>query len=302
MVGKIEMPTNILRQVSRTFALTIPMLNAPLIPIITDAYLFLRILDTVEDEEALQYDEQVFLIHQWIDVLKKPQLVQEFVDQITPKLTKSTIPSEKQLIKDAPTLIKRILTYDTAVIESIHKVGQIMGKGMLKFLSRKGQDRVQSIAELEEYCYYVAGCVGEMLTEIFCHIGGFNQKKDALLKLSDDFGKGLQLTNILKDVEKDRLRGVEWIPKTFRNDSGFNKIIENTREFLHKSLDYICIVPKNHHKIRRFCLVNTLLALATLRCISKGGKKISKLTLFLHVALSKFLCWSDRLVQLCKIV
>jgi farnesyl-diphosphate farnesyltransferase len=294
------MQVNILREVSRTFALTIPMLNAPLIPVITDAYLFLRILDTIEDEEALDFEDQKKFIKIWTEVLRNPSCVPSFVQQILPLLTKSTKQAERLLVEDASALIERILQYDKAIQESIYRVGKVMGNGMLKFLERKGDDRVRTMQELEEYCYYVAGCVGEMLTEIFCFVGNFEQKKGALLKLSDDFGKGLQLTNILKDVEQDRKRGVEWIPLSLRSETGFKNLIDKTRNFLHKALDYICLLPTQERQIRRFCLVNTLLALSTLRTLSKGGKKISKFTLFAHLVVSKVACFSNRMVQWCK--
>jgi farnesyl-diphosphate farnesyltransferase len=294
------MQVNILREVSRTFALTIPMLNAPLIPVITDAYLFLRILDTIEDEEALDFEDQKKFIKIWTEVLRNPSCVPSFIQEILPLLTKSTKQAERLLVEDASALIERILQYDKAIQESIYRVGKVMGNGMLKFLERKGDDRVRTMQELEEYCYYVAGCVGEMLTEIFCFVGNFEQKKGALLKLSDDFGKGLQLTNILKDVEQDRKRGVEWIPLTLRSETGFKNLIDKTRNFLHKALDYICLLPTQERQIRRFCLVNTLLALSTLRTLSKGGKKISKFTLFAHLVVSKVACFSNRMVQWCK--
>jgi farnesyl-diphosphate farnesyltransferase len=294
------MHIDILRQVSRTFALTIPMLNAPLIPVVTDAYLYLRILDTIEDEEALDFESQKKWIKVWIEILHHSENCAKFVEEILPRLTKSTSEAEKVLVRDAKILIDRILSYDHVIQESIYRVGQVMGNGMLKFLERKGDDRVRTLQELEEYCYYVAGCVGEMLTEIFCHIGNFNQKKKALLELSEDFGKGLQLTNILKDVEKDRKRGVEWIPISDRSDKGFKNLIEKTRNFLHKALDYTCLIPSHEVQIRRFCLVNTLLALSTLRTLSNGGKKISKFTLFCHLLISKVACWSNKMIQWCK--
>lgn len=294
------MQVNILREVSRTFALTIPMLNAPLIPVITDAYLYLRILDTIEDEEGLEFDEQKKYIKIWMEALRDPTILPTFIEEILPLLTKSTKEAERTLVREAPALINRILHYDKVIQESIYRVGQVMGNGMLKFLKRKGDDRVRTLQELEEYCYYVAGCVGEMLTEIFCFFGNFEQKKGALLKLSEDFGKGLQLTNILKDVEKDRKRGVEWIPLSLRSETGFVKLVDKTRNFLHKALDYICLLPTQERQIRRFCLINTLLALSTLRTLSKGGKKISKFTLFAHLFVSKVACFSNRMVQWCK--
>ncbi len=294
------MQSTLLREVSRTFALTIPLLNAPLIPVITDAYLFLRILDTIEDEEALEFEDQKKFIKIWIESLHNPEILPEFVQQIVPLLTKSTKKGELQLVQDASILIKRILTYDKTIQESIYRVGKVMGNGMLKFLERKKEDRVRTIQELEEYCYYVAGSVGEMLTEIFCFTGKFDQAKGPLLQSSVDFGKGLQLTNILKDVEQDRKRGVEWIPLSLRSETGFHNLIGKTRAYLHKALDYICLLPSHERQIRRFCLINTLLALSTLRTLAKGGKKISKFTVYTHLFLSKIACFSNRLVLWCK--
>ena len=83
------MQSTLLREVSRTFALTIPLLNAPLIPVITDAYLFLRILDTIEDEEALEFEDQKKFIKIWIESLHNPETLPEFIQQIVPLLTKT---------------------------------------------------------------------------------------------------------------------------------------------------------------------------------------------------------------------
>jgi farnesyl-diphosphate farnesyltransferase len=64
--------------------------------------------------------------------------------------------------------------------------------------------------DMNEYCYYVAGCVGEMLAKLFCHYSEeINQHREQLLELSVSFGQGLQMTNILKDPCLD-IRAYFW--------------------------------------------------------------------------------------------
>src|ERR1700692_4577865 len=60
---------HILPHVSRTFALTIPQLPAPLRTPVTNAYLLCRIADTIEDEPALSADETLVLLRRFVAVL-----------------------------------------------------------------------------------------------------------------------------------------------------------------------------------------------------------------------------------------
>ena len=69
-------------------------------------------------------------------------------------------------------------------------------------------------AELEEYCYLVAGCVGEFWTEIgFISLGSFS-KMDAsrMNRWGANYGKGLQLINILRDLPNDLKAGRSYLP------------------------------------------------------------------------------------------
>ena len=55
----------ILPHVSRTFALTIPQLPAPLRIAVTNAYLLCRIADTIEDEPALSPGETLAFLERF---------------------------------------------------------------------------------------------------------------------------------------------------------------------------------------------------------------------------------------------
>ena len=59
--------------------------------------------------------------------------------------------------------------------------------------------------ELDQYTYYVAGCVGEFWTRMVCaHRPGMERwNVDEMSAIGVRFGKGLQLTNIVKDIARD---------------------------------------------------------------------------------------------------
>ncbi|WP_436951366.1 phytoene/squalene synthase family protein [Staphylococcus shinii] len=64
---------------------------------------------------------------------------------------------------------------------------------------------IQTDSDLYDYCYGVAGTVGELLTPILAasNENNFEQAKDAAIAL----GKAMQITNILRDVGEDFQNG-----------------------------------------------------------------------------------------------
>jgi farnesyl-diphosphate farnesyltransferase len=140
--------------------------------------------------------------------------------------------------------------------------------------------------DLDSYCYVVAGCVGEMLTELFgAHCAEFARKRPQLLALAASFGQGLQMTNILKDMWEDRGRGVCWLPRDvfrrYRVDveqlpsgrdsaafaAGLRELVAIAHAHLRNALSFTLAVPRQEPGIRRFCLLAIGMALLTLRKI-----------------------------------
>lgn len=66
--------------------------------------------------------------------------------------------------------------------------------------------RYETVQDLHDYCYYVAGCVGAMM----CHVMGI--KDDGALPNAAHLGMGMQITNICRDVEEDWARGRLYVP------------------------------------------------------------------------------------------
>ncbi|MEQ1778671.1 MAG: squalene/phytoene synthase family protein, partial [Nitrosomonas sp.] len=90
---------DILRGVSRTFALTIPQLPEALRRVIGNAYLLCRITDTIEDDNALSSEQTRQLSQMFSEVVCGNVSAQLFADQLYPLLSNHTIPAEHDLIK-----------------------------------------------------------------------------------------------------------------------------------------------------------------------------------------------------------
>jgi farnesyl-diphosphate farnesyltransferase len=85
---------------------------------------------------------------------------------------------------------------------------------MAGFAGRERPLRLRDIRDLQDYCYAVAGIVGEMLTELFL-LGrpGLEPIAPALRADAATFGEALQLVNILKDVATDAGEGRRYVPE-----------------------------------------------------------------------------------------
>ena len=65
-----ELHESLLKKVSRTFALTIPLLSGELRFVVTHAYLLCRILDTIEDEPGLTLPEKKAFAQEFLQIVE----------------------------------------------------------------------------------------------------------------------------------------------------------------------------------------------------------------------------------------
>src|SRR5699024_11466279 len=99
----------------------------------------------------------------------------------------------------------------------------IMGHGMARFQRRKSVAGLANLAEHAEYCYVVAGCVGEMLTRLFiAHRPELAPRRADMMRLAVSFGRCLQMTDILKDFWEERAAGACWWPRDVFRDEGLD--------------------------------------------------------------------------------
>ncbi len=259
--------------VSRTFALTIPQLPDRLRYVISNAYLLCRIVDTVEDEPNLSASQKQEYCNWFSDIVKNFTNVEDFSRALAPLLSESTIPMEHELIHMMPRVMEITREFDENEKQALARCVEIMSEGMAFFQQQDVSVGLKDMKMMDKYCYYVAGVVGEMLTELFClHIPEFNERKEEVMKLAVSFGQGLQMTNILKDVWDDAERNVCWLPKDIFKSYGYDlaklKETGNTINFQHgisqlvgvahghlkNAMKYTTLLPSRETGVRKFCL------------------------------------------------
>nr|VFK42939.1 MAG: farnesyl-diphosphate farnesyltransferase [Candidatus Kentron sp. TC]VFK42945.1 MAG: farnesyl-diphosphate farnesyltransferase [Candidatus Kentron sp. TC]VFK57275.1 MAG: farnesyl-diphosphate farnesyltransferase [Candidatus Kentron sp. TC] len=277
-----------LQGVSRTFALTIPQLPEKLRLQVGNAYLLCRICDTIEDEPSLTIERKERFSGEFVRVVKGNAPVETFSSVLSSFLTDSTPEAERDLIRNTTRVIRLTHGFTSPQRRAIEHCVQEMATGMVHYQKRQTLNGLRDISELGDYCYYVAGVVGVMLTELFSDYSrDMATNRERMLELALSFGQGLQMTNILKDIWDDRERGACWLPRDafaecafdlqaipeHRNDScylaGIGDLIGVASMHLYHALQYTLLVPPEEKGIRRFCLWALGMALLTLRKIDK---------------------------------
>jgi farnesyl-diphosphate farnesyltransferase len=275
-----------LEGVSRTFALTIPQLPSGLSRVVSNAYLLCRIVDTIEDEPSLSGARKDYFCRQFLRTLDSERNAERFSNELCPSLSSGTPAAEHELIRNVPRVIRITRSFSEPQREALQRCVHTMAKGMAEFQLRGEKHGLQSLEDLDQYCYFVAGVVGQMLTRLFClHSPEIAKNHDPLMALAVSFGQGLQMTNILKDVWEDYRLGVCWLPRKLfaeegfdltdlpatRNRQGFERgirrLIGISRGHLRDAVSYSLLIPKHETGIRNFCLWAIGLAVLTLRKI-----------------------------------
>jgi len=314
---------DILPGVSRTFALTIPQLPRELRTVVTNAYLLCRIADTIEDDVNLSPAEVRQFQTRFIDILKKDSGASGLVDELSPRLSVSTIPAERELIANMEKVLLVTSTFNPSKQDVLVRCVEVMCEQMPIFQHAAKKEGLKSLHDLNHYCYAVAGVVGEMLTELFCNYSDeIAMNYAGLMRLAPSFGQGLQMTNILKDVWDDLEADSCWLPRDVFAEAGYDLqglAPDHRREDFHQGLvrligighghlknaiDYSLLIPTHETGIRRFLLWNVNMAVRTLKQIYRNPDyvsgeevKISRMSLLGTIVATNAAVRSDGLVQ-----
>ncbi len=281
----------ILPHVSRTFALTIPQLPADLRTAVTCAYLLCRIADTIEDEPALSPPETLAFLQRFSEMLLGRGDPKPLAGEIAPRLSERTLAAERDLVCNMERVVAVLAQLNAPQRAAIQRCVELMCRGMPRFQFSASLKGLARSSDLDDYCYYVAGVVGEMLTDLFCDYSPqIARQRAALWGLAASFAQGLQMTNILKDVWEDRGRGACWLPQEVftrhgvdlgdlasepfdpRFGAGMRELVGVAHAHLRNALDYTLLIPGKETGIRRFCLWAIGLAVLTLRKIEHNPR------------------------------
>lgn len=284
----IAFQAEMLKGVARTFALTIAQLPPNLDEAVGNAYLLCRIADTIEDEPALSLEQKQAFSERFVEIVAGRDDPVPFARELGPLLSSPAGSSTGNLVANTPRVIRVTRRLNLAQRKAIRRCLGIMSRGMVEFQRNASVEGLRDVAQLDRYCYHVAGVVGETLTALFCdHSEEIDKRREELMPLSVSFGQGLQMINILKDMWEDRSRGACWLPRDlFRTtgvelrslspgmaDPGFVEglleLVAMTRDHLANGLRFIDNLPAGETGIRRSCLWPLAIAVLTLRRISR---------------------------------
>ena len=255
--------------------------------------------------------------------MKGEEAAEPFAEELLPLLSSRTLAAERDLVASTATVIRVTASFSAGERAALIRCVSVMCAGMPEFQRRKSLRGLKDLEELSDYCYVVAGIVGEMLTELFCvHCPELKPRRDEMMRLAVSFGQGLQMTNILKDIWDDRQADTCWLPRSVFGDgefrlerldefhdsevfrSGLQELVGIAHGHLRAALQYTSFIPTREAGMRKFCLWAIGLAVLTLRKIhahpdftSGQQVKISRRSVRATVVATNLVLRSDRALR-----
>jgi len=289
MTGSLN---SLLRATSRSFYLTLRVLPETIRPQIGLAYLLARTTDTIADTEIVPLDQR-------LDALQK--LRARILGQSSTPLNFGELAKQQgsdaeklllEKVEDSLAALQKISEADQKLIRDVLKIitsGQELDlQRFAKVLAHGRQQKIVSLetdAQLDDYTYRVAGCVGEFWTKM-CRAHLFPQTRlDEKQFIADGvrFGKGLQLVNILRDLPSDLKRGCcylpaeKWepaglLPETLLSPANEQKFLPLYRKYLGEAeshlragWNYTNTIPFSQFRIRLACAWPILIGMKTIQ-------------------------------------
>jgi farnesyl-diphosphate farnesyltransferase len=231
----------LLKANSRSFYLTLRILPGAIHPQIGLAYLLARTTDTIADTEIIppaQRLESLQRLRERISGRNTAPLDFKGLAQ------QQALPAEKSLLENVEASLAALDSFSAADQKLIRAVLETITSGQELDLQRFSGASAKNIlslrtdADLDDYAYRVAGCVGGFWTKI-CRAHLFpDAALDETQLIADGirFGKGLQLVNILRDLSRDLRNGRCYLP------------VEKLAEYALSPADLL--VPSNENKLR----------------------------------------------------
>ncbi len=290
-----ELLHDILKQVSRSFYLTLNVLPAGVRDQMGLSYLFARAADTIADTDLIDREQRLKYLNQF-----RAQFTTTEIDwKVLQEIQTALIPHQKDsaesiLLQRLEDCLKLYETYSAGDRERIQWLMDVLPDGMEMDLTRfPGESAghltaLSTLDELDQYTYYVAGCVGEFWTRMVCaHRPAMAEWDVAEMSATGvRFGKGLQLTNIVKDIARDLHHGRCYVPASLLRGADLepadllveanlpkfrpilNRLIRLAMEHLDQGWIYTMAIPRSEIRQRLACMWPILLAGETLKRVA----------------------------------
>ena len=289
-----ELLTKLLKEVSRSFYLTLRVLPDAVRPQISLAYLLARTSDTLADTDILPAANRLKGLAAYAARVAgeraRPVEFPEFI-------TNQGVPAEAELLRRSEEAVGLLETFEEMDRHLIRKVLKVIISGQTLDLQRfagASERRVVALeteTELDDYTYRVAGVVGEFWTEL-CRDHLFPRARidgAAMIEKGIRFGKGLQLVNILRDIPKDLRQGRCYIPRDLLRQADLQPadllepgteyrfrpvhrhLLNRAENFLGDAWAYTNAIPRGQLRVRLACAWPVLIGLETVKALRSGN-------------------------------
>lgn len=316
----------VLKQVSRSFYLTLAILPAPLRTPMGVAYLLARAADTIADTRIMARADRLHHLDLFRQELECPS-PSHFIEIAQALTGPQRIPAERELLLHLPECFAAFCGLAEEDRRRIRDLLLALTHGMqedLRIFPGESQEQLvalKSRADLDRYTYYAAGCVGEFWTDmVMAHRPAMHGWDAAAMRARGKrFGQGLQMTNMLRDLAHDLRIGRCYLPRQdllkldlspcdLLDPASAERLQPLLQELLCLTLShyaegwaYLLAIPSTEIRVRLACAWPLLIGLRTLNLIQRARSlldprisvKISRLAVYGILARSAALAWSD---------
>jgi len=280
---------DLLRDVSRSFYLTLRVLPVQIRPQISLAYLLARASDTIADTKVLPREQRIQKLRQmrkWSSpgLSKTPQLFQEEIERVSEAIQeKPESAAEAALMRRLFECFWVLSVLSDADRQRLGDLLQTIVTGQIFDLERfpgETEQKLEGLAgddELDRYTYMVAGCVGEFWTRMcMAHLKELEGWSVGVMEEGGvRFGKGLQLVNILRDIPKDLRIGRCYLPvkdpRAMLDPANYESIRPEYMKWLDRAVEhldagwrYTMAIPPRLWRLRLACIWPIWIGLKTI--------------------------------------
>lgn len=292
--SKEELLRDLLRRVSRLFYTTLVVVPSDVRDQVSLAYLFARAADTIADTELIDRSRRLGFLNRLREQFLDEQIdwaqIHTIQQAMGPLQQES---AERILLERLDECFRLFLDLSSDDRRRIQQVMTTLTQGMEMDLGRFPGNSVadltalKTLEDLDQYTYYVAGCVGEFWTSLMCaHRKALaNWDIQRMSEIGIRFGKGLQLTNIVKDIAHDLQKGRCYIPEMMLTEAGLkprdlldqnnlpplkpvlSKLVRLAVEHLDQGWLYTMAIPRYETRLRLACMWPILSAGESLKLV-----------------------------------
>lgn len=273
--------------VSRTFALTVDQLGEPMAREICVGYLLCRVADTIEDATHVPPADQHALLRSYSRALDPDDstTIAAFRTAVDPHLPADPN-ADWQVVAEVPRIVATFRSLPASSRAIIRPSVRELTDGMAEFVDRyaaEGGLRIQSVAELEEYCWYVAGTIGSFVTALLVE-DVEPAERDVFEDNAVAFARLLQLVNVARDVSDDyREEDNVYLPATLLAEFGLeatdiddparvtdlagvvSRIVDRAEGYLDDAQRWLEVMPETRGNTLSAWAIPYLLAVGTIR-------------------------------------